>query len=347
MSDWKTRTEWFRQAGWGVMIHYLSHYGDANQLAESYSADEWNRRVDAVDVEKLAMQLEEIEAGYLLYTIGQCSGFYCAPNQTYDDIVGHNPARTSRRDLISDLANALAKRGIRLMAYLPCHAPLDDRRAVRAFRFIPPWKSRIDEALHFRNGGKERLLAEVTVDDRLSFHGTKWETVIREWSLRWGRKVSGWWIDGVYHADQWFRHPDAPNFKSFAAALRAGNPESILAFAQGPFPWVHSWFDKMDEEEDYYDGETNVAFAVDFRGGFAEKQQTHTLNYLGDNWSRGNAPRFRHEFVREYTRLVIDQRAAVTWETPITRDSLIPEPFMEQLRELKTIPAACRQEVTL
>jgi alpha-beta hydrolase superfamily lysophospholipase len=37
------------------------------------------------------------------------------------------------------------------------------------------------------------------------------EAVIREWSLRWGKNVSGWWTDGCYHADKMYRHADAPD----------------------------------------------------------------------------------------------------------------------------------------
>ena len=43
---------------------------------------------------------------------------------------------------------------------------------------------------------------------------------------RWGQKVWGWWFDGCYFADAMYRHPDAPNFASFAAAAKAGNPDA-------------------------------------------------------------------------------------------------------------------------
>ena len=51
---------------------------------------------------------------------------------------------------------------------------------------------------------------------RLAEFQRKWEAVIREWSLRWGKSVSGWWIDGCYFADQMYRFDDEPNFASFA-----------------------------------------------------------------------------------------------------------------------------------
>jgi len=43
-----------------------------------------------------------------------------------------------------------------------------------------------------------------------------WEAVCREWSLRWGDRVSRWWIDGPYDAAA-YSHPDEPNYRSFPA----------------------------------------------------------------------------------------------------------------------------------
>ena len=36
----------------------------------------------------------------------------------------------------------------------------------------------------------------------------QWQAVIREWFLRWGTKVAGWWVDSCYAADVMYRFPD-------------------------------------------------------------------------------------------------------------------------------------------
>ena len=78
-----------------------------------------------------------------------------------------------------------------------------------------------------------RCAATFWLAPRLVEFQRRWESIIREWSLRWGQDVSGWWIDGCYFPDQMYRFDDEPNFASFAAALKAGNPQAIVAFNPG------------------------------------------------------------------------------------------------------------------
>ena len=117
----RANTDWFRDAGWGVFTHYL--------IGKDTTAEAWNRQVDAFDVPGLVEQLEAIGGKYYVITIGQNSGHYCAPNATYDGLVGIEPSKCSRRDLIADIAQALRPHGIRLMVYLPSGAPGHDRVA--------------------------------------------------------------------------------------------------------------------------------------------------------------------------------------------------------------------------
>ena len=107
-----------REARWGLFLHFIGEAG--------WSAEDWNRQVDAFDVHGLARQLHELGAGYFCLTIGQNSGHFCAPNATYDKLVGITPSKCSRRDLIADLAVALEARNMRLMVYLPSGAPAAD-----------------------------------------------------------------------------------------------------------------------------------------------------------------------------------------------------------------------------
>jgi hypothetical protein len=102
--------DWFSEAKWGVFTHYLTN--------PEMSGDDWNRRVDAFDVEKLCDQLEAAQVGYYFMTLGQGSGHYCTPNKTYDDIIGRKTGKCSDRDLIEDLYDALSKQGIELLVYI-------------------------------------------------------------------------------------------------------------------------------------------------------------------------------------------------------------------------------------
>jgi hypothetical protein len=306
----RSPTDWFRDARWGVFTHYLG--------ASDMSADEWNRQVDQFDVDALAAQLAEAGAPYYCLTIGQNSGHYCAPNAAYDEIAGIRPSKCSQRDLIGDLYNALNPRNIKLLVYLPSGAPAADPAAMKAFEWAWGFEGEWPGAWNTRRTGK-----------RLEHFQRKWEAVIREWSLRWGRKICGWWIDGCYFADEMYRHADAPNFRSLAEALKAGNPESIVAFNPGVLTPVitHS------EYEDYTAGEISDAFPV-CPGRWVDGAQYHLLSYLGDTWG-GEKPRFTDGFVRGYTQYVNSKGGVMTWDVPIGRRGNIPQPFIDQLSLLR------------
>ena len=85
------KADWLHEARWGVMTHYLGAPPSSAGGAE-LTDEAWNEQVDAVDVGRLADQIASTGARYLLFTLGQNSGHYCAPNATYDKIVGIAPA---------------------------------------------------------------------------------------------------------------------------------------------------------------------------------------------------------------------------------------------------------------
>jgi hypothetical protein len=203
-----------REARWGVMTHYLADW-IARQNKLEMNVEQWNKLIDSFDVEGLANQLQSLNAGYYIITIGQNSGYYLSPNPAYDKAVGISPSKCSRRDLVADISQALQKRGIRLMVYLPSGAPNGDKAAV--------------SALQWRNGPYPNREFQI-----------RWEQVIREWSMRWGTRISGWWFDGCFFPNSMYRGEEPPNFNSFAAAARAGNPNSVLAFNPGVVPRIRS-----------------------------------------------------------------------------------------------------------
>ena len=334
------RTEWFRDAKWGVFVHYLAGLPSADD-PEGTTPAEWNARIDGFDVEGLVRQLVEIQAGYFFITLGQNSGFFLSPNATYDRLVQRTPSRLSRRDLVADLGKALATAGIPLLVYLPSHAPAYDPVAVEGLACTPSW----DASAWSLKPGTYRVVPGT--DERLSVFQRNWEAIMREWSERWGQSVSGWWFDGCYHADRMYRHPDPPNFESFAAAAKAGNPEALVAFNPGvKVPVI-----RHSEFEDYTAGEIAGALPVtmDSQWGRASKPETywgmpirrfvdgaqyHVLTFMGPYWCRG-LPRFPDDLVTGYTRHINSLEGVISWDVPTSRAGLIPEPFMRQFRRLR------------
>jgi hypothetical protein len=319
------KTDWFRDAQWGVFVHYLTGAGT--------SAEEWNARVDGFDTEGIAAQLHSVGAKYLFFTIGQSSGHYCAPNETYDRIAGVFPSKCARRDLIADLYDALEPRGIKLLVYMPSEGPhpMPERE-----RF--GWEWGYDGPLcrdKDENGNPLKRTGK-----RLAEFQLKWEAVIEEWSVRWGRKVAGWWVDSCYFADAMYRHPDRPNFQSFAGALKAGNPDAIAAFNPGERIPVISW----TEYEDFTAGEQSYGLPLGLwvPEGYSpvrrwvDGAQFHVLNFLGQIWG-DFTPRFPDELVAGYTHYINRHEGVVTWEVPVTEKGRIPDAFIGQLAGINRI----------
>lgn len=320
----RRNTDWMRDARWGVMFHYLLSAPDAGIDSSQVPASEWNDRVDAFNLRLFVRQLRNIGAGYVIFTIGQNSGHYCSPNPTYDQLTGITPSKCSRRDLIGEMADALNAVGIRLIAYLPSHPGGRDHEACVKLKFTPPWDTSAW-------GYKKETIAIQTADERITEGQRAWEAIIRDWSQRWGRRISGWWIDGCYFADRMYRHSDEPNFSSFAAALRAGNPDALLAFNCG----TKEPFAALTDEQDYTAGEVADKFPVSYLWRPLSREmnglQLQVLTFLGECWGMGEAPRCPREFVAGYTQHVNSKGGVVTWDVPIGADGVIAPAFLDCL----------------
>jgi len=320
----KSRADWLKDARWGAFVHFLAD-PPSSMASAGMSAADWNRRVDGFDCEGLASQLEAAGASYCFLTLGQNSGHFCSPNTTYERLTGVQPCKCSRRDLMMDLHSSLSSRGIRLLAYLPSHAPMHDMEAVRKLKFTPPW----DFSQWSPISGSYSAKDFESVDERVSQGQRNWEAVIREWSLRWGSRVKGWWFDGCYFADRMYRHNDAPNFYSFADAARAGNPSGIVAFNGGVLPQIAP----LTPAEDYTAGESTDYFPLGGDdSGLVNGVQLHVLTYLGNSWCKGDQPRFSPALTAEITRRIIQRNGVISWDVPISPAGRIPGAFIETLK---------------
>ena len=138
-----------------------------------------------------------------------------------------------------------------------------------------------------------------------------------------------------------YQHEEAPNWASFTAALKAGNPQAIVAYSAGGcrLPVArHSAY------EDYTAGKLTNDLPIGTwsdRGPWlhapieasVDGAQYHVLNFLGAWWGQGE-PRFPDELVVGYTRYLNRHGGVVTWDVPIGNDGRIPEPFLQQLRAI-------------
>lgn len=309
------RAAFLRKARFGVFAHAL-----AEHMREKPDPESWNRWCDTFDVSRYAAQVESSGAGYVIFTVGQNSGFFAAPNPVYAELTGCG-MRLSKRDLIADLAAEIHRRGMRLIVYLPSGAPCNDPEACRALEwsnanyvYSNPWAG----------AGRQ-------VDFQL-----RWEQILCCWAESWGTCIDGWFVDGMYHYKTMYDFPEAPCFRSLAAALRAGNPDAALAFNSGTALMIKS----ISEEEDYTAGECAEAFPVGgyyvpgkFTGipGTVQGKVLHVCSFLGELWGCGSSPRFPPELAAAYSLLITRSGGAITWDVPLMPDGLIPDAFLRQL----------------
>lgn len=286
--------DWLKDAKYGVFVHYLG------------GGDDWNEKVDSFDVARFASQIEQSGAAYLIFTLGQNSGYYCSPNATYERYAGvETGRRCSRRDLPMEIADALGAKGIRLMLYLPSRSPQQDKQAMAGLGDV-----------HERQPAPQEFTR-------------RWSNVIAEWSLRYGTKVSGWWFDGSYNTAGWDDLSKPYNWNTWAAAVRMHNPNSIIAF--NPGAEIKHAFKKLTDRQDYTAGEQNDFGATPQSHPAPQGLQWQILSYLGTAWARADGPRKDDAWMIDYVQKVHQQGGVVTIDVHVASDGTIYEPHLRQL----------------
>ena len=175
----------------------------------------------------------------------------------------------------------------------------------------------------------------------------KYREVITEWSERWGKSVSAWWIDGAA-----FQSPEV--YKAYTEAFKSGNPNALVSYNVGPVGMNRRQLAPVTEYEDFLAGECDYFLPTSgiiprglikrkifsnfqspdyYQGPNIAGDQLHFLNFLGAWWGTGE-PRFPNALVNSWTKHVIDHSGAVTWDLPLSDDGIIPESYFKQVKAL-------------
>jgi len=233
-----------------------------------WDSAKWNAWISAIDVEKVADQAAEVGAGYVMICITQVGRYYCAPNPVLEEYWGLKPGQyNSERDLPMDLSRALARRGIRLMLYT--HA--------REFYGLP-LPSGMDRVTAYR----------------------RWLDVMRWDSDHYGKACSGWWVDCLFKF--------IPNYaEDFIAALRHGNPDTIIA--DGRHEWAdylhgHCYSDWNEQQKVLpYFGRWEPEYRI----------QWHQFQYLGPTWAQPGVAHTTPDMVR-YMKKIAEGGGVMTFD---------------------------------
>jgi len=209
------RAAWMAQGGFGVMTHYL--ISPTGETPAEKTAD-LNRIVDQFNVEHFLNQFDRTGADWLIFTLGQGTGYLSSRNEFID---GLEAGFTPRRALIPEIARQLHRCGKRMIVYLPgAHTAAD-----------PTVK---------------RLLGLGTEG-----YADRHNALIRHYSLELGATCAGWWFDSCH------RQEDAV-WQAEMDACRAGNPDSVVAFSGAEFCASGGQLRPICPIEDYHAGEIHL-----------------------------------------------------------------------------------------
>jgi len=203
--------EFIKNAKFGVFVHYTRStpfsYGKPNPAVWDLDA-----QAAAFDVKAFADAVEQMGAQYVTMTAFHAAMYLMGPSKVMTDV--GMPKHQAKRDMLGDLADELNRRGIALCLYVH---PVDQHDLSRAERALFGWGPEVDGL-----PGPNHNLG--------LWPNPKWDDFIlglfKEISLRYGERVSGYWID---------RHDPKviENAKRMAVALRAGNPDAVI-WQSGP-----------------------------------------------------------------------------------------------------------------
>ena len=297
---YRASTDWFVKAGYGVMFHWT----DFTQPREG-TKKQYPDAVDTFDVDAFASLLEEMGAGYVIFTLNHAHPHCPAPIQAWEAV---HPGWTTRRDLIGDIAAALEKRGIRLILYI--NSPV------------------------LTNFGKtgETGLYELTFSEEQFTEIHK--NVLSEIGSRYGEKLAGYWFDSWYQSLA--AYPDVP-IEAIYRYCKIGNPGRITAFNFWIFPVLTPW-------QDYWAGELN-ALQNPFKSRYIQTGagagfQAHGMLSMLPSWVHSETgpippPQFSAADLIAYVKANMEHQAVTTINIGIYQDGTIEQSSLDMMRQLR------------
>ena len=292
---WKLEKDlaWFYEAKYGLFFHFLAPHG--------CTAKEWDNIVNSVDVEKFADKVAKTGAGYVGLTLGQNHLYSCAPNPVLEQLWKLTPGEyTSERDLPMDLYKALKKRGIRLMLYVSTDLQYK----------LPVPESFTRETDRFEN----------------------WLKVLGWYSKHYGKRCSGWWVDGLNEDRNIDYRPRVHE------VLKSGNPDAIVGSSSyGISEYTHGhcdddWNYQQQYRKPYY-GRWHPGYEI----------QWHVFQYLGSSWGKSDTAHSTESIVN-YAADVVKGGGVLTFD--IGQEEMLKEIYLDipegQMQQLVAVKKALR-----
>lgn len=194
-------------AGYGIMFHWTSQ-----SVQPDGTIKKFEDAVNDFDVEQFTNMVDDMGAGYVIFTIGHAESYCPAPIKSWENI---HVGKTTKRDLIAEMAESLNKKGIGLLCYI--NGPL-------AFEF--------DTKKTPTEAEKQAFV-------------TNFKEILTEMGNRYQDQIAGYWFDSWYQIFQDFQNVP---FEAFYKATKIGYKDRITCLNSWIYPAVTPW-------QDYWAGE--------------------------------------------------------------------------------------------
>ena len=161
-------TDWFAACHFGISTHWTAQ-------SQPVGKDDWlpfEEAVNRFDAKRYVQQAAKAGAEYIIFTSCHALQMLPAPCAAIDRVA---PGRTTRRDLVGDLADACHARDMHFILYYnhSCNHGDDS-----------PWEYTVG----YHAPDKARLARNLLA-------------IVRELAERYGSRVDGWWFDSCFSLD--------------------------------------------------------------------------------------------------------------------------------------------------
>ena len=307
-------TDWMVQAKYGVMVHWTSQ-----SKPEQGSPLAYCQAVRNFDVHKFADVLDEMGAGYVVFTTSHAEFYFPGPNKVIDEIL---PGRTCSRDLVGDLAQALSKHGVKLELYF--HPGHDD---------IEWWRR-----THF--------------DDDKEKYFDLWCRVVGQIGQQYGPSIAGYWFDDAAFTYYPFNAPWA----KMTAAAKQGNPDRLVSYNSWILPKVNDFYEVFAGENDFSAEMINgfgflpVGGTGKFTGGPQSGLQGQITTIINGDWGHFKVdtpispPRYSPDTMIAKIRDAISRRNVPTFDVEVYQDGRISPETLAWFKEIRRAVKATKGE---
>jgi hypothetical protein len=287
----RANTDWLAESGYGVMFHWTSQSSPRHGDPLPYAV-----AVERFDVARFVKMVQQTGAAYVIFTVDHRDPHCPAPLKSWEQI---HPGWTTQRDLIGEIARALAGVHVRLVLYI-----------------ASPTLGKMGEA---------------DAQEYLDRH----KRVLMEMGDRYGALVSGYWLDSWYQGKE--KYPTL-SLQELLPAVREGNPSRLVAYNSWIYPVEIPWQDYWAGEVGGIVKPSTQRFPTVGPARGLQSQMLLFLDapwVHSDRDADMEAPRYSDAALIEFVRKSAAAHAAVTLNMGIFQDGTVGEKTMQQIIKLR------------